>query len=38
VLVDLSYPFSGDVSISPADFQSGTLQQYFGAAHLGHVG
>jgi len=29
VLFDLSYPFSGDVAISPADFKTGTLGQYF---------
>jgi hypothetical protein len=29
VLVDLSYPFSGDFAISPDDFQTGALAQYF---------
>jgi hypothetical protein len=29
VLADLSYPFSGDVSISPDDFTTGTLQRFF---------
>jgi hypothetical protein len=29
VLLDLSYPFSGDVSIAPDDFQSGALAQFF---------
>ena len=29
VLVDLSYPFSGDFAISPGDFQTGALAQYF---------
>ena len=29
VLADLSYPFSGDVAISPDDFKTGTLQQFF---------
>ena len=28
VLADLTYPFSGDVSIKPDDFQNGALQQY----------
>ena len=31
VLFDLSYPFSGDVAISPADFKTGTLSQFFSA-------
>jgi hypothetical protein len=30
VLVDLTYPFSGDVAIAPDDFKTGALQQYFG--------
>jgi hypothetical protein len=29
VLVDLSYPFSGDLSISPGAFREGALAQYF---------
>ena len=29
VLFDLSYPFSGDVAISPADFKAAALGQYF---------
>lgn len=29
VLADLSYPFSGDVSVSPEDFKTGTLQRFF---------
>jgi len=29
VLADLSYPFSGDVAISPDDFRTGALQQFF---------
>lgn len=29
VLADLSYPFSGDVSVSSDDFRSGTLQRFF---------
>jgi hypothetical protein len=31
VLVDLSYPFSGDLSIDPAAFRSGILAQFFPA-------
>jgi hypothetical protein len=30
VLVDLTYPFSGDVAITPDDFKTGALQQFFG--------
>jgi Protein of unknown function (DUF4239) len=30
VLVDLTYPFSGDVVITPDDFKTGALQQFFG--------
>ena len=30
VLVDLTYPFSGDVAIAPDDFKTGALQQFFG--------
>jgi hypothetical protein len=29
VLVDLSYPFSGDVAIAPNDFKAGALGQFF---------
>jgi hypothetical protein len=29
VLVDLSYPFSGDVAIAPNDFKTGALGQFF---------
>jgi hypothetical protein len=29
VLLDLSYPFSGDVSIAPEDFKTGALAQFF---------
>ena len=29
VLADLSYPFSGEVAITPDDFKSGVLQQFF---------
>jgi len=29
VLVDLTYPFSGDVSLQPNDFQAGALAQFF---------
>ena len=29
VLLDLSYPFSGDVSIAPDDFKTGALGQFF---------
>ena len=29
VLVDLSYPFSGDVAIAPDDFKTGALGQFF---------
>ena len=29
VLLDLSYPFSGDVTIDPEPFDTGTLAQYF---------
>ena len=29
VLIDLSYPFSGDFAISPDDFQTGPLAQFF---------
>jgi hypothetical protein len=29
VLADLSYPFSGDLSISPEAFKSGVLEQFF---------
>ncbi len=29
VLMDLSYPFSGDVAIAPDDFRSGALSQFF---------
>jgi hypothetical protein len=29
VLVDLSYPFSGDLSITPEDFKTGSLAQFF---------
>jgi hypothetical protein len=29
VLLDLSYPFSGDVSIAPDDFRTGALGQFF---------
>lgn len=32
VLVDLTYPFSGDVAITPEDFRTGALLQYFGGA------
>jgi Protein of unknown function (DUF4239) len=32
VLVDLSYPFSGSVSISSEPFRSGTLSQFFATA------
>jgi Protein of unknown function (DUF4239) len=31
VLVDLSYPFSGDVAIAPDDFKNGALGQFFPA-------
>ena len=29
VLVDLTYPFSGDVAIVPDDFKTGALAQFF---------
>ena len=29
VLVDLSYPFSGDFAIDPESFQRGVLEQFF---------
>jgi hypothetical protein len=29
ILVDLTYPFSGDVAIAPEDFKSGALAVYF---------
>ena len=29
VLVDLSYPFSGDFAIPPDDFQTGVLEAFF---------
>ena len=29
VLLDLSYPFSGDVAIAPDDFKTGALGQFF---------
>lgn len=29
VLVDLTYPFSGDVSLQPSDFRNGALAQFF---------
>ena len=29
VLIDLTYPFSGDVSLQPNDFQTGALAQFF---------
>jgi hypothetical protein len=29
VLLDLTYPFSGDVSLKPTDFQNGALAQFF---------
>ena len=29
VLLDLSYPFSGDVAIGPDDFKTGALEQFF---------
>jgi hypothetical protein len=29
VLLDLSYPFSGDVTIDTAPFSSGVLAQFF---------
>jgi hypothetical protein len=29
VLLDLSYPFSGDVSVDPAPFETGVLAQFF---------
>jgi hypothetical protein len=29
VLVDLTYPFSGDVAIAPDDFKTGALAQFF---------
>jgi len=29
VLMDLSYPFSGDVAIARDDFRSGALSQFF---------
>ena len=32
VLLDLSYPFSGDVAIAPDDFKTGALQQFFSAS------
>ncbi len=31
VLLDLSYPFSGDVAIAPDDFRTGALDQFFPA-------
>ena len=31
VLVDLSYPFSGDVAITPDDFKTGVLEPFFPA-------
>jgi uncharacterized membrane protein len=32
VLVDLTYPFSGDVAIEPDDFKTGALEQCFAGA------
>jgi hypothetical protein len=32
VLVDLTYPFSGDVSLDPEDFKTGALEQFFEGA------
>jgi len=29
VLLDLTYPFSGDVSLEPDDLKSGVLEQFF---------
>jgi hypothetical protein len=29
VLIDLTYPFSGDVSLEPDDFETGALEQFF---------
>ncbi len=29
VLVDLSYPFSGDLALAPDDFKTGALEQFF---------
>jgi hypothetical protein len=32
VVVDLTYPFSGDVAIEPDDFKTGALEQCFAGA------
>ena len=32
VLLDLTYPFSGDLSVGSKPFQSGTLGQFFAAS------
>jgi hypothetical protein len=29
VLIDLTYPFSGDVALTPEDFKAGALEQFF---------
>jgi hypothetical protein len=29
VLVDLTYPFSGDVALAPDDFKAGALGEFF---------
>lgn len=33
VLVDLTYPFSGDLSVNPGSFETGILGQFFAKAH-----
>jgi hypothetical protein len=33
VLLDLTYPFSGDVSLKPTDFENGALAQFFVSGH-----
>ena len=30
VLADLSYPFSGGLTVDPRDFRNGVLEQFFG--------
>jgi hypothetical protein len=33
VLLDLTYPFSGDLSVGPAPFRNGALAQFFAPSH-----
>ena len=33
VLLDLTYPFSGDLSVGPAPFRTGALAQFFAPSH-----